>query len=489
MIDERIGRVAPPCRRPRHHDVVALVEQGAVALVERRHVEPVGEAGVERRTRRGEDRRGRPPTGRRRRRRSPVSRSSSSASTQPRSATTRSTRPVGPCLRRRPHRRDVEHLAAADGLVATRLAQHEAVAGHQRQGGRRGAAAPGRRPPGPMASGPSTRTRTGLLARPDVGEVGAAAGHRVVEAGEHVQRGVDHRRGVPAVGHDDGVAPPQLRVIDAAEVEGDPVPGPDRVDRSAQRLDRPDACRRSRAGSTPTRSPVAIAPSVSVPVTTVPLPLAANTRSIHSRARPRSGRPAWCGRAPPARPQLGQARPAARATGTIGAPSRNVPADALGDLQRGELDELVVDQVDLRQRDDAVAHAEQLEDAQVLLALRLPPLGGGDDEQAGVDAADAGQHVAQEPDVAGHVDEADRLAVDARCGRSRGRSSGPRRFSSAKRSGSVPVRASTSDDLPWSTWPAVAITRTGAGPPRARRRRPARRRAGRARSRRRGPGR
>ena len=54
--------------------------------------------------------------------------------------------------------------------------------------------------------------------------------------------------------------------------------------------------------------------------------------------------------------------------------------------------------------------AEQLEDPQVLLALRLPALGGGDDEQAGVDRADAGEHVAQEADVAGHVDEADPCA-------------------------------------------------------------------------------
>ena len=34
----------------------------------------------------------------------------------------------------------------------------------------------------------------------------------------------------------------------------------------------------------------------------------------------------------------------------------------------------------------------------------------------------------------------------------------PRRFSSSNRSGSVPVSARTSDDLPWSTWPAVATT-------------------------------
>ena len=36
----------------------------------------------------------------------------------------------------------------------------------------------------------------------------------------------------------------------------------------------------------------------------------------------------------------------------------------------------------------------------------------------------------------------------------------PRAFSSANRSGSVPVSARTSDDLPWSTWPAVATTLT-----------------------------
>ena len=37
----------------------------------------------------------------------------------------------------------------------------------------------------------------------------------------------------------------------------------------------------------------------------------------------------------------------------------------------------------------------------------------------------------------------------------------PRRFSSSNRSGSVPVSASTSVDLPWSTWPAVATTLIG----------------------------
>ena len=34
----------------------------------------------------------------------------------------------------------------------------------------------------------------------------------------------------------------------------------------------------------------------------------------------------------------------------------------------------------------------------------------------------------------------------------------PRRFSSARRSGSMPVSACTSVDFPWSTWPAVPMT-------------------------------
>ena len=94
--------------------------------------------------------------------------------------------------------------------------------------------------------------------------------------------------------------------------------------------------------------------------------------------------------------------------------------------------------------------------------LRLPALGGGDDEQAGVDAADAGEHVAQEPHVAGHVDEADRRARrQRRVGEAEVDRRGPAASPPRSRSGSVPVSASTSDDLPWSTWPAVATTLIG----------------------------
>ena len=94
--------------------------------------------------------------------------------------------------------------------------------------------------------------------------------------------------------------------------------------------------------------------------------------------------------------------------------------------------------------------------------LRLPAFGRGDDEQARVDRADSREHVLDEADVAGHVDERDVRRRTAAWSHAKPRSIvSPRRFSSAKRSGSVPVSARTSVDLPWSTWPAVATTRVG----------------------------
>ena len=161
----------------------------------------------------------------------------------------------------------------------------------------------------------------------------------------------------------------------------------------------------------------------SVPVTTVPLPFAAKTRSIHRRGRPTSAAAGVSATSRvEGRPQLVETD----AVGGADRDDRGVVEERAGDVvarrRRLQLAPLVVDEVDLGERDDAVPQPEQLEDAQVLLALRLPALGGGDDEHAGVDAADTGEHVAQEPHVAGHVDEAD--AVSARQhgrARSRGR--------------------------------------------------------------------
>ena len=103
--------------------------------------------------------------------------------------------------------------------------------------------------------------------------------------------------------------------------------------------------------------------------------------------------------------------------------------------------------------------AEQVEDRQVLARLRHDALVGGDDQQREVDAAGAGEHVLDEALVARHVDDARRCAADGSVSQAKPRSIVmPRSFSSRRRSGSMPVSAWTSVDLPWSTWPAVPMT-------------------------------
>ena len=159
-------------------------------------------------------------------------------------------------------------------------------------------------------------------------------------------------------------------------------------------------------GDVTSSSSTARAPPARVPVTTVPDPLAANTRSTHSRGRPRStaaGRdveqPVEGG------PQL--VDPLARGHVDLDhlGPVEERARHHVGQLHAGQLPGLGVDQADLGQGHQPVADAQQLEDAQVLLGLGLPPLGGGHHEQARLHRTHPGQHVLEEPDVAGHVDE------------------------------------------------------------------------------------
>ena len=89
--------------------------------------------------------------------------------------------------------------------------------------------------------------------------------------------------------------------------------------------------------------------------------------------------------------------------------------DHVGQLQAGQLPGLGVDQAHLGEGHQTVADAQQLEDAQVLLGLGLPALGGGHYEQARLHRTHPGQHVLEKPDVAGHVDEGELAA-----GRERG---------------------------------------------------------------------
>ena len=75
-----------------------------------------------------------------------------------------------------------------------------------------------------------------------------------------------------------------------------------------------------------------------------------------------------------------------------GASSEERAFDVVGNVQPGQLGQLVVDETDLAEHHHAVRDAEQFEDRQVLCRLRLPALGRSHDEQGGVHRPDAGQH-------------------------------------------------------------------------------------------------
>ena len=79
--------------------------------------------------------------------------------------------------------------------------------------------------------------------------------------------------------------------------------------------------------------------------------------------------------------------------------------DELGDLLLGDRLRRRVGQVALAERHDSARHAEQPADLEVLARLRHHRLVGRDHQYHGVDAVCAGQHVAHEALVPGHVDE------------------------------------------------------------------------------------
>ena len=231
----------------------------------------------------------------------------------------------------------------------------------------------------------------------------------MVEAGEHVERGVELSGRAPPGRGDHDVTAGDLVVTDPVQVERDPVACPDLVDVRPQGLDRTDP---GAVGAGLDRNRVVVVePS-------------ARERAGHHRSTALGGehavdpqpRSMAIGRlggvsainSSSARRSSSSPLPLSESTATIGAPSRNVSADVVGDLEHGDLEPLVVDQIALGHGDHAVPQAEQLEDPEVLLRLWLPALGRRHHEQAGVDPTDAGQHVAQEPHVARHVDEADR---------------------------------------------------------------------------------
>ena len=88
---------------------------------------------------------------------------------------------------------------------------------------------------------------------------------------------------------------------------------------------------------------------------------------------------------------------------------RAIEAGAREDRGDGALDldqSLGRDPVGLGQRDEPMGHAEQVEYGEVLQGLGHGAIVGRDHEEGGIDGRHAGQHVAHQSLVPGHVDEA-----------------------------------------------------------------------------------
>ena len=117
-----------------------------------------------------------------------------------------------------------------------------------------------------------------------------------------------------------------------------------------------------------------------------------------------------CGKRAERGTELVEPRPVFEDTGTIGAPSRNVPRTAPAHVFSNQLEPVGLDQIGLGQRDQSGFDPQQRADRQVLARLRHHALVGRDDQHRQVDSADAGQHVPDEALVARHVDDLDREA-------------------------------------------------------------------------------
>ena len=82
----------------------------------------------------------------------------------------------------------------------------------------------------------------------------------------------------------------------------------------------------------------------------------------------------------------------------------------------GELDQLFVDHVDLRQHDQPALHTDHFEDCQVLTRLRHHAIIGSNDQGDQVDPCRTRNHVADELLVARHIDKPNRAPVRQRHG-------------------------------------------------------------------------
>ena len=220
-----------------------------------------------------------------------------------------------------------------------------------------------------------------------------------------VTLGVEHLRRVPLAGPNEDVAPRDQVVANSREVHGYSVAGPDLGSLGVQALQRSHA--NFMAGGQEGQS-------------VVHADLTAGEGARDDRARTLGGKHSVDPKPGPLAVDRGGCRSEQFVNGdghvvhanTVdridredGSALQKGARCLLGDIEPGELDEIVVGLAHLGERDETVFETQQVEDAEVLLGLRLPALGGRNNEDASVHRPHAGQHVLEEPHVAGNVYE------------------------------------------------------------------------------------
>ena len=142
-------------------------------------------------------------------------------------------------------------------------------------------------------------------------------------------------------------------------------------------------------------------------MTTVPAPEMLNTRSTNNRVRASSGAGVVGQQLIQGRPEVVDALAGLGGNPDDTSSGEDGPVEPFADLLFRQVEAVLVDEIPLREGDDAAGDTQDVEDREVLLRLLPPSLVGGDDEEDQSNGAHAGQHVGDETLVPGHVHETD----------------------------------------------------------------------------------
>ena len=208
-------------------------------------------------------------------------------------------------------------------------------------------------------------------------------------------------------------APGDRRRLDAGEVDRGPA-ALGAGDVAAVDLEARGRGRRSAPGTSRNRVSRSIGPPRRLPVTTVPRPRTLNERSTASRG-PRAAdadaarsRASTASRTPTSAARTSSSpAPVTPDATTTAAPRSEVRARSVPD-RRDDLDRAIgVHRIGLRHHREPDVDAERVEQLEMLERLSPRPVVGRHDEHRRVDLARPDEHVADQPIVAGHVDEVD----------------------------------------------------------------------------------